>query len=253
MFPEVKKKYLETTLLEQTIHPQYVCERLTVRACPWNSPRVGYFLTKVGKYTAAVPSPGAQVAATKLWAGFFWKSRGEPADDPEKYFPNGYAKEIEKRELQEDQLKDEDVSSMPVDIAGWVANASTTADPSQKQDIDEWMGVTDKSINPLARLAMASEPSMRTPNGQPDNEAWESVVQKEPMTNLSSFSTSITPDDQPNYEEGKSIIQREPMTNLDNIFTPIMTPIQNSSVTSAAKQNMLEGESIFTSDNLFQG
>ncbi|QSZ33970.1 hypothetical protein DSL72_005550 [Monilinia vaccinii-corymbosi] len=183
-FPEIKKKFLETTLMEQMPFPEYLSGRLTVRACPWSAPKVTYIPMKLGKYTAAISSPGAQVAATKLWTGFTWKPHGMPKDDPEKYFPNGYIKEIEKKEAGEERPKNEDTSSMHVDIEGWVENASTTADPSQKLNIEELMGTVDMRSNPLARLAMASEPEANIPNNKANNLEWKGMVHEEMTRNL---------------------------------------------------------------------
>ncbi|KAA8573803.1 hypothetical protein EYC84_005359 [Monilinia fructicola] len=178
-FPEIKKKFLETTLMEQMPFPEYLSGRLTVRACPWNAPKVSYLPVKIGKYTAAVPSLGAQIAATKLWAGFVWQPRGTSEDDPERYFPNGYVKEIEGQEAREETTNNNEAGSMHVDIAGWVENASTTADPSQKLTIEEWRGTVDIRSNPLARLAMASEPEASTPKITAKNEEWNGTIHKE--------------------------------------------------------------------------
>ncbi|KAJ8071133.1 hypothetical protein OCU04_001473 [Sclerotinia nivalis] len=180
-FPEIKKKFFETTLLERVLFPKYLSERLTVRACPWNAVKVTYIPFKIAKHTPAVPSPGTQVAATKPWAGFVWKARGTPADDPVKYFPNGYAKEIKRQEDGEEKPEDKAVSSAHIDIEGWVANATTTADPSQGLNGGEWGGTVEMPHNSLARLAMASEPDANS-NGKTNTEKLKDFVHQETIT-----------------------------------------------------------------------
>ncbi|KAI9647347.1 hypothetical protein NHQ30_003732 [Ciborinia camelliae] len=205
-FPEIKKKFLETTLLEQMPFDAYLSGRLTVRAAPWNPVKVIFLPFKIGKYTAAVPSPRTQVAATKPWAGFVWKPRGTPADDPVKYFPNGYAKEIERQEDGEEKPKDADVNSTHFDIEGWVANASTTADPSQKLNIEELRGIGDSPLDSLARLAMASEPETNMSNGKVNNEEWKGATYQEPTRILD---MTVTP-------EERLSIPSEPEMDLSN-------------------------------------
>ncbi|APA05916.1 hypothetical protein sscle_01g006860 [Sclerotinia sclerotiorum 1980 UF-70] len=194
-FPEIKKKFLETTLLERVLFPKYLSERLTVRACPWNMAKVTYTPFKIAKHTPAVPSPGTQVAATKPWAGFVWKPRGTPADDPVKYFPSGYAKEIKRQEDEEEQPEDKADSSAHVDIEGWVANATTTADPSQRLNGGDWGGTIETPNNSLARLAMASEPDANS-NGKTNTERLKDFIQREtrikpgmPLTAVECLST----------------------------------------------------------------
>ncbi|RAL61665.1 hypothetical protein DID88_002734 [Monilinia fructigena] len=164
-FPEIKKKFLETTLMEQMPFPEYLSGRLTVRACSWNAPKVTYAPVKIGKYTAAVPSPGAQIAATKLWVG----KPGRPGRT----------------------TKNNDDTSMHFDIAGWVENASTTADPSQKLTIEEWRGTVDITSNPLARLALASEPEASTPKIKANNEEWNGIIHKEMAKDLDMLPSSV--------------------------------------------------------------
>ncbi|KAF7880570.1 uncharacterized protein EAF02_007416 [Botrytis sinoallii] len=128
---------------------------------------------KIGKYTPAVPSLGTQISATKPWAGFVWKSRGSPENDPVKYFPGGYKKEIERREKEDVKSSNEDISSTCVDIEGWVANATTTTDASKGLDILDWRGTMDTSLNSLARLAMASESDSYVAYEKPNAESLE--------------------------------------------------------------------------------
>ncbi|KAF7899192.1 uncharacterized protein EAF01_008405 [Botrytis porri] len=187
-FPEIKKKYLETTLFEQEYPAGYLLTKFTVRACPWSTAKVTFIPIKIGKYTPAVPSPGTQISATKPWAGFVWKSRGSPEDDPVKYFPGGYKKEIERQE-KEDAKSKEDISSTCVDIEGWVANATTTTDASKGLDILDWRGTIDTSLNSLARLAMASEPDSNVTNEKPNAERWNPSIHQETTAKLSMHPT----------------------------------------------------------------
>ncbi|THV51558.1 hypothetical protein BGAL_0107g00310 [Botrytis galanthina] len=186
---EIKKKYLETTLFEQEHPPGYLLTKFTVRACPWNTAKVTFVPFKVGKYTPAVPSPGTQISATKPWAGFVWKSRGSPENDPVKYFPGGYKKEIERREKEEVKSSNEDVSSTCVDIEGWVANATTTTDASQGLNILDWRGTIDTSLNSLARLAMASESDSNVAYEKPNAQSWNRTIHQETTANLSMLPT----------------------------------------------------------------
>ncbi|CAD6443405.1 e7493fd6-28ec-4b73-84a5-0dc9c15078a9 [Sclerotinia trifoliorum] len=206
-FPEIKKKFLETTLLERVIFPKYLSERLTVRACLWNTAKVTYIPFKIAKHTPAVASPGTQAAATKPWAGFVWKLRGTPGDDPVKYFPSGYAKEIKRQEDEEGQPEDKAASSAHVDIEGWVANATTTADPSQGLNGGGWGGIVETPHNSLARLAMASEPDAN-----------------------SNVNTST--------ERLKDFIHQETRTKPDKP----LTPVECSSTPAESETNLLDGQ-----------
>ncbi|TGO22528.1 hypothetical protein BPAE_0164g00150 [Botrytis paeoniae] len=184
-FSEIKKKYLETTLFEQEHSAGYLLTKFTVRACPWSTAKVTFIPIKIGKYTPAVPSPGTQISATKPWAGFVWKSRGSPENDPVKYFPGGYKKEIERREKEDVKSSNEDISSTCVDIEGWVANATTTTDASKGLDILDWRGTIDTSLNSLARLAMASESDSNVTYEKPNTESWNHTIHQETTANLS--------------------------------------------------------------------
>ncbi|KAM0143006.1 hypothetical protein ACHAO1_000840 [Botrytis cinerea] len=184
-FPEIKKKYLETTLLEQEHPAGYLLTRFTVRACPWNTAKVAFIPIKIGKYTPTVPSPGTQISATKPWAGFVWKSRGGSGDDPVKYFPGGYNKEIERREKEDEKSNNEVTSSTCVDIEGWVANATTTTDASKGLDVLDWRSTIDTGLNSLARLAMASELDSNVADERPNAESWNGRIHQETTANLS--------------------------------------------------------------------
>ncbi|ESZ90376.1 hypothetical protein SBOR_9233 [Sclerotinia borealis F-4128] len=232
-FPEIKKKFLETTLLEMMPSAEYLSERLTVRACPWNTVKVSYLPVKIGKYTAAVQSPGTQVAATKSWAGFVWKARGTPADDPVNYFPNGYAKEIERQENGEGNPKGEDVSSTHVDIEGWVANASTTADPSQRSNIEEWRGTIGMPLNSLARLAMASGLETNMPNGKTNTEGWKGVIHQEPATNLEMLLSPV---------ERLSMLAESATNILEGDLSPYGSTGGNSFLQSSLLDSALDAE-----------
>ncbi|KAF7940225.1 uncharacterized protein EAE98_000352 [Botrytis deweyae] len=184
-FSEIKKKYLETTLFEQEHPPGFLLTKFTVRACPWSTTKVTFIPIKIGKYTPAVPSLSTQISATKPWAGFVWKSRGSPENDPVKYFPGGYKKEIERREKEDVKSSNEDISPTCVDIEGWVANATTTTDASKGLDILDWRGTMDTSLNSLARLAMASESDSYVAYEKPNAESWNHTIHQEIPANLS--------------------------------------------------------------------
>ncbi|EDN96761.1 hypothetical protein SS1G_01687 [Sclerotinia sclerotiorum 1980 UF-70] len=224
-FPEIKKKFLETTLLERVLFPKYLSERLTVRACPWNMAKVTYTPFKIAKHTPAVPSPGTQVAATKPWAGFVWKPRGTPADDPVKYFPSGYAKEIKRQEDEEEQPEDKADSSAHVDIEGWVANATTTADPSQRLNGGDWGGTIETPNNSLARLAMASEPDANS-NGKTNTERLKDFIQRE---------TRIKP--------GMPLTAVECLSTLAESETNLLDVHRGVAATSGNRQEGLSGSS----------
>ncbi|KAF7959887.1 hypothetical protein EAE96_001490 [Botrytis aclada] len=184
-FSEIKKKYLETTLFEQEYPAGYLLTKFTVRACPWSTAKVAFIPIKIGKYTPAVPSPGTQLSATKPWAGFVWIPRGSPEDDPVKYFPGGYRKEIERQEEEDEKPRDENISSACVDIEGWVANATTTTDARKGLDIVDWRVTIDPSMNSLARLAMASESDSNAANDKANAESWSHTVYQNSRGNLS--------------------------------------------------------------------
>ncbi|KAF5876184.1 uncharacterized protein Bfra_002586 [Botrytis fragariae] len=180
-----QEKYLETTLFEQEHPAGYLLTKFTVRACSWSTAKVTFIPIKIGKYTPAVPSPGTKISATKPWAGFVWKSRGSPENDPVKFFPGGYKKEIERREKEDVKSSNEDISSTCVDIEGWVANATTTTDASKGLDILDWRGTIDTSLNSLARLAMASESDSNVAYEKPNIESWNHKIHQETTANLS--------------------------------------------------------------------
>lgn len=112
-----------------------------------------------------------------------------------KYFPNGYAKEIERQEDGEETSKDENDSSAHVDIEGWVANASTTADPSQKLSGEDWGDTVGIPPNPLARLAMASEPTTNMPNGKANSAVGKDAIDQEATKDLDMILTPVKSSD----------------------------------------------------------